>query len=143
MKSYRLKASEKVPFTHLFILTKSDFSVGFSNKQITLAALNVGDVVFPGILQEIKTYVTGPTGAPTASLGVTGAGTQFTAASSVVSAASKLIVPGEAVPPYAANAATNLIVDLQVGGGDGAAATAGELWFWVQMSLASDRSTQA
>jgi hypothetical protein len=141
MRAYRLKYGEKGPWTHVFVLTTSDFSVGFSNKQIALASIAAGDVIYPAVLVEVKTAVTGPTGTPTGSVGITGTVTRFTAATSVV--ATGRVVPDEAVAPFVAGSATSLLYDLQAGGGDAAAATAGEIWIWAQLLPAADRTLQA
>lgn len=141
MKAYRLKYGEKGPFTHLFVLTKSDFSVGFSATSISLCSLAVGDVVLPAVLVDVKTAVTGPTGTPTGSVGITGTVARFTAATSVIAVA--MVAPAEDVAPLAVNSATTLIYNLQAGGGDAAAATAGEIWIWAQIVQAGDRTLQA
>lgn len=140
MNAYALSEMEKAQsgFTHCFVLKLADLAVFTNGTKITLCALAVGDIVFPSkILQEVKTLVTGPSGTPTASLGVTAAVTQFTAATSVI-AAPQQVVP-TAAAPFVVATATNLVVDLEAGGGNGAAATAGEIWIWVSLSLIADR----
>lgn len=129
-------------FTHLFILTaaQGDFATFANGTKINLCPLAAGDIVFPSkILQEHKVLVVGPTGAPTASLGTTAAATQFTAASTV-EAGTQQIVP-TAAAAFVVTAATQLAIDLEAGGGNGAAATAGEIWVWVSLALIADRST--
>ena len=124
-------------FTDVFVLDKSDMTTLVNGTQVTLCKLAAGDIVFPSrMFQEVKTAVTGPTGTPTMSVGVTGTATQFTAATSII--ATGAVAPTSA-PAYVA-AATNLIVDFEAGGGNGAAAAAGEIWVWASISRAADRS---
>jgi hypothetical protein len=125
-------------YTHLFKLVTADFSGGFSNVQLALLALNIGDAIYNRSLVEVRTAVTGPTGAPTVSLGVTSALTQCTP--TVAVNATGYAVPGGSQEAYVTVASSkSLTVDCQVGGGNGAAATAGEIWIWVALSLVADR----
>lgn len=175
MRHHKLNANQiaaAAGFTDLFVLgfsapglvpalttAPNDFSQGFSNKSIILDGLDIGDVVYPGFA-EIKTYVLGPTGAPTISIGVTGTVTQFTNTLTVKSG-SLITIPiplaanmagptgaqiaaelVRACEPYWASAATNIVCDCQAGGGDGAAATAGEIWYWCRISRALERVPQ-
>lgn len=142
MKHSKLKFEERGQFTDLFILTKEDFAEGFDDIQIELTTLRVGDVLLPPVLLERKTDVAGPTAAPTGSVGVTDAPTQFTAAATV-EAGDAYVTGDDSVGPYPVNTEIALIVDLQKGGGDGAAATAGELWVWVNICRAADRAVEA
>lgn len=128
-------------FTHLFVLTTADMTTLVNATKINLCPLAAGDIVWPAkLLQELRTAIVGPTGTPTASVGVTAAVTQFTAASSIIAGATAQIVP-TAAAGFVVTAATNLVLDFEAGGGNGAAATAGEIWVWVSLSLIADRST--
>lgn len=142
MKAYTLTANERAQtgFTDLFVVKAADMT-SFSAFQIVLTALAVGDVVYPQVLMETKTYVTGPSGAPTASVGIVGTVARFTAASAVASG-SKYVAPATTVAPLANNTAVNMILDLQVGGGDGAAATAGEIWVWAKICRVGERAVK-
>lgn len=137
-------------FTDLIVLSfapttgfaSGDFSGGFAvTVNLNSADLAVGDIVMDAMM-EIITPVTGPTGTPTGSLGVTGAATQFTAAKSVIAAAQQVV--GSAFVPYVVAATgKRLVIGYAVGGGDGAVATAGEIWCWFKIWRAADRAIQA
>lgn len=128
-------------FTHNFVLKIADMTTLVNGTKINLCPLAIGDIVFPSkLLMETRTPIVGPTGTPTASVGITGAVTQFTAASSIIAGATAQIAP-TAAAAYVVTAATNLVLDFEAGGGNGAAATAGEIWVWVSMALIADRST--
>lgn len=142
MTPYTLNQYERAMsgFTHVFKLGIADMATLVNGTKITLCPLAVGDIVWPAkLLQEVRTLVTGPTGTPTASVGITAAVTQFTAATSIISGTQQ-VVPTSAAP-YVVATGTNLVVDFEAGGGNGAAATAGEIWVWVSLSLIADRNT--
>ncbi len=140
MKQYTLNQMEKAQsgFTDLYILTIADMTSLANSTDITLSKLVAGDIVFPSkMLVEVRTAVVGPTGTPTGSVGITGAVTQFTAATSVI--ATGYVAPTGAAA-YIVTGSTNLLYDFQAGGGNGAAATAGEIWVWASISRYADRS---
>lgn len=145
MRSYILSAPQRAElgFTDLFILTVSDLSVGFSNKQVTLDALAVGDVVLSALV-DVKTLITGPTGAPTAQVKINTAAVAITP-TAAVKTARFAVTNNTVVGSAGVTAADTLVLDLQAGAGDGAAATAGEIWVWVKRSLDTpqERSIQA
>jgi hypothetical protein len=131
------KSLEQVrgPWSRLYkVLT-----AGFSNKQITLEGLVAGDCV-RGALIEVKTLVTGPTAAPTAQVKL---GSVVITPTVAVKTANYAVTDNTIVGATTATGATNLVLDLQLGGGDGAAATAGEIWVWVHLNTAADRNVLA
>lgn len=145
MRSYILSAAQRAElgFTDLFVLTTSDFSVGFSNKQITLDALAAGDVVRSALV-DVKTFITGPTGAPTAQVKINTAAVAITPTVAVKTARFG-VTNNTVVGAAGVTSADSIVLDLQLGAGDGAAATAGEVWVWVNRSLDTpqERSIQA
>lgn len=142
MRHYHAKNCEFVAFSgfsDLYIVQTADMTA-FSTTAVTLSNLQIGDVV-DTVIQETRTAVVGPTGTPTASVGVTGAVTQFTAATSAIAVG--VVAPLSSVAPYVAAAAIALIANLAAGGGNGAAATAGEIWVWARISRQADRNIVA
>lgn len=124
--------------TSAYVLLTADFSQGFSNKQITLCNLAIGDVVKRAWI-DVRTLVTGPTGAPTVQVKVNTAAVAITPTVAVKTAkyaVTNNTVVGSAIPA----AADTLVLDCQAGAGDGAAATAGEVHVWVEIERASDRT---
>jgi len=132
MRAYVLSEAQRAVhgWTDLFVLTASDFSVGFSNKQIILDALAVGDAVIDAMIR-VKTLVTGPTGAPTAQVKVNTAAVAVTPTCAVKTAIAS-ITNNTVVGRHVVTATDNLVLDLQLGAGDGAAAVLGEVWVWVK-----------
>ncbi len=142
MEHYRSKSVEwmREGFTDLFVVQQADLAVGFSNQQIVLAALAKGDLVQDAVM-DVVAQVTGPTGLPTAQVKVHTAAVAITntgvVAISGVGAVKQLNNDGACL----LGGADNLVLDLQAGGGHGAAATAGEIWVWANLSWAADRLT--
>ena len=155
MRHYHAKSLEytKEGFTDLFILSTAnlpatvggapvnDFSGGFSNKQVTLTALAAGDAVL-GALIDVVTAVAGPSAAPTLQV-KTGTGAVAITPTCAVKTATGSVTDNTVVGSTISTAAENLVADLQVGGGDGAAATAGEIWIWANISRAARKQIQA
>jgi hypothetical protein len=155
MRHYHAKSLEftKEGFTDLFILSTAnlpatvggapvnDFSGGFSNKQITLTTLAAGDAVL-GSLVDVVTAVTGPTGAPTLQIKTSSGGVAITP-TCAVETATGCVTNNTVVGATISTTSENLVADLQVGGGDGAAATAGEIWIWANISRAARKQIQA
>ena len=155
MRHYNAKTLEftKEGFSDLFILNTAntpataggaavnDFSAGLSNKQITLTALVAGDLVLDAVI-DVKTVIAGPTGAPTAQV-KTSVGAVAITPLCAVKTATGVISDNTVVGRTMSTQAENLVLDLQVGGGDGAVPTAGELWIWANISRAGRLLTQA
>jgi len=139
MRVYRLKDLQitKSGWTHLFILFAADLT-GFA-ADFTLTALVAGDVV-QGALIDIRTLVTGPTGAPT---GQIKAGSVVITPTVAVKTANYAITDNSIVGATVATGAANLVFSTAVGAGDGAAATAGEIWVYAKISRLADRKIQA
>ena len=140
MRSYILNREQRAVhgFTDVFILLAADFSAGFTNKQVTLDALAAGDFVKRALI-DIRTLVSGPSVAPTVQVKINTAAVAITptlACKTANYAITNNTVVGSAAP----TAADNLVLDCQAGGGDGAAATAGEVHVWVERHLATDRT---
>jgi hypothetical protein len=135
----------------------NDYSQGFGNKSIVLDQLDAGDIVLPRAYAENITAVAGPSGSPLISLGTTALVTQFLspfnpktaalittqqwlAANMAGPSAAQIAAEGiRCSQPFAITANTNLVVDCQNGGGDGAVATAGETWFWLTIFRKNER----
>ena len=120
----------------------SDNTTAGTGQTLNLMALAQGDVVFPEVILEVKTPAAGAT-TLTGSVGITGAVTQFTAASDLKAAA----LVGTYVPPGSTAqypvVATNkfLVLDLVSTGANISALTAGEVWVHVRISRVKDRLT--
>lgn len=147
MRNYRSKATEfmREGFTHLFIVELADLSVGFSNQQILLTNLGPGDTVLDGLI-DVKTTVAGPTGAPTGQIKINTLNNAITTTCVLNSATVVGAVPNNSVlmRSMVQTGTDTLVLDLQAGGGNGAAATAGEIWCWVCLSRQVERTgTQA
>lgn len=159
MKLYRSKGLEFIreSFTHLFIVTtisppttiggstSNDFSVGFSNQQVSLTTLQTGDVVMEGLL-EVRTQIAGPTGSPTGQLKINTANIAITPTLVLNNTATTLVTQTNNSIAGSGSVQTGtdtLVLDLQVGGGNGAAATAGEVWCWARITRLADRTIQA
>ncbi len=140
MLVYRTKNFEfmREGFTHLFRILTADLAVGFSNKQLVLTGLVKGDVV-QGAVADFVTAVTGPTGNPTAQVKANTAGAAMTVAGDTTTLPGVVGNNTVAGAVIITTATDNLVLDLQVGGGNGAAATAGEIWVWAKISRAVDR----
>lgn len=132
MRSYQLSEAQRAVsgFTDVFVLTMSDFSVGFSNKQIALDALAAGDVILDALIR-VTTLITGPTGAPTAQVKVNTAAVAITPTCAVKTALGS-VTNNTVVGRHVVASADTLVLDLQLGAGDGAAATAGEIRVYVK-----------
>ena len=157
MKHYLAKTLEftKEGFTDLFILNTAnapagwtvgsaltnDFSVGFSTQNVVLTALAAGDAVL-GALVDIKTAVVGPSTAPTAQV-KTGTGGVAITPTVAVKTGTGCVTDNTVVGATISTAAENLVLALAAGGGDGAAATAGEIWVWAKISRAGRLLTSA
>lgn len=143
MRLYKLKTLEetKAGFTDLCIVETADMSVGFSNKQITLRTLEDGDLV-QGALIDLNqgALVTGPTGAPTGQVKV---GSVAITPTCAVKTAKYAVTDNTVVGATTATGAATAVLDLQAGGGDSAAATAGEIWVWLKLNRNQDRASQA
>ncbi len=140
MRTYSLSERERATsgFTDLFVLNAADgdfaaANYGSGQKLRTLAA---GDVVYK-VVMDVRTALVGPTGTPTVAIGVTGALTQFIGATSSVATGTA----ASSASPYVQATAKTLTYDPENGGGNGAAATAGEIWVWANISNAADRQT--
>lgn len=147
MKHYRLKHEERagIGFTDLFVVTHADFTsaVDDAAESIVLTALAIGDLVMNNCLLEVKVNAN-VVAAITGSLGVTGAATQFIAASNLLAAGDEYYTVGAGVAPYATIAASiNLIFNVDPGAGDNTAEmTAGEFWIWVTINRKAERNVQ-
>lgn len=148
MRHYKAKSLEftKEGFTDLFIFSTSnlpatvggppvnDFSVGFSAQQLLCTALNASDCVMYALI-DVKTAIVGPTGAPTGQIKTSSGGVAITPTATLASGLGS--VTNNTVVGRTISAGTeNLVLDLEVGGGNGAAATAGEVWVWVNIARA-------
>ena len=112
----------------------NDFTNGFSNKQITLTALAAKDRVLAAAI-DVVTPIAGPTGAPTVQV-KTGTGGVAITPTCACKTAIAAVTDNTVVGATTSTAAENLVLDCQAGGGDGAAATAGEIWVWVKIDRA-------
>lgn len=151
MKNYHLKnvqSSRLGGFTDLWIIKQTAASSGdltqtTNNTQqaITLSALAIGDIVLMDLFMEVRTVGAG-LATFTASVGVTGALTQFIAAQDML-AGNVYFAQASSVAPYATIAASkNLVVNFTPGASEAlASATALELWIWAKISRLSDRNT--
>lgn len=155
MRHYSAKTLEftKSGFTDLYILSTSnlpatvggapvnDFSVGFNAQAIVLTALKAGDAVLKALV-DIKTAVVGPTGAPTGQV-KTGTGGVAITPTVAVKTATGCVTDNTVVGATISTAAENLVFLTAAGGGDSAAATAGEIWIWASISRAARLATDA
>ena len=155
MRHYNCKTLEmnKEGFTDLFIFSTAnqpatvggapvnDFTGGFSNKQLTCTALAVSDCVLDAMI-DVKTAIVGPSAAPTAQV-KTSTGAVAITPTVAVKTGKGSVSDNTVVGRTISTAAENLVLDLQVGGGDGAAATAGEVWVWANISRADRLLIQA
>lgn len=121
-----------------FIETTNDL-----DQVITLTDLALGDIVWPDSCLLVKTAVAGLTAA-NASLGVTGAVTQFIANSSLLSGGNKYFVPAGTLAPYATIASSKsliLNIDPAANTEHVSSVTAGELWIYAKISRFADMVT--
>lgn len=155
MRHYLAKSLEytKPGFTDLFILSATnipltaggapvnDFSVGFSNQQILLTnLLAIGDTLLPGTVIDIQVPITGPTGSPTAQVKVNTANKALTPTVIVNGLAPGTTTDNTVVGAFMLQTGVDtLVLDLQAGGGNSAAATAGEIWVWARISRDGNR----
>jgi hypothetical protein len=139
VKVYRLKDLQitKSGWTHLFIAQAADMTA--FNTDLTLTALVAGDVV-QGAFIDIRTLITGPTAAPTLQIK---AGTVAITPTVACKTANYAVTDNTIVGATTATGAANLTLSSAVGGGDGAAATAGEVWVYAKISRLADRKIQA
>jgi hypothetical protein len=143
MTHYRLLNSERLAggFTDLFKVTHNDLTMATAatGQTLTLATLRTGDVIFTGLLLEVKEAFAGCT-TLTASLGVDGALTQFLAGTTMKSLA--CMVPANTVAAYPATATKSFqLAFASPGAGESLVnATAGELWIWATLFRTSDRA---
>lgn len=152
MEHYSVKSLQfpKEGFSDLFILSTNgrnqttgaavnDFSGGFNANSIVLTTLAVGDAVLSALI-DVVTPVTGPTGAPTGQV-KTGTGAVAITPTCAVKTAIGAVTDNTVVGSTLSTAAENLNFVTAAGGGDSAAATAGEIWVWANISRAADRKT--
>jgi hypothetical protein len=110
------------------VINASDItSSAAADVTLTLFPLAAGDII-RDVNVLLVTTVTGPTGTPTIAVGVTGATTQFVAASSIVASAPVSYIP-TAVSGlvYTSASAISVIATINKAAGNGAAATAGKI----------------
>lgn len=127
-------------FTDLFVVLAADMT-SFSATNITLDGLAVGDVLGLNLLVEVKTAVAGPSGAPTAQIVESGGSGTMTSTFNPKTAT--YVTPAAANVTLAITTAGNLQLALLNGGGDGAAASAGEIWIWCSIYRKGERTTEA
>lgn len=145
MKHYTAKTDQRVReggMTDLVVVNFSDM-IGKSfaaNLNLTSLNLLVGDIVQDAMM-DITTAIVGPTGPPTGSLGVTGAATQFIAATAL-NAKAQVCVGSAYVPYIVAATGKFLILALANGSGNGADPTAGEVRCWFKIWRAAERNIQ-
>lgn len=151
MKAYSLNTSERIAtwFTHLFVLTHEDLTESTDNTaqsfNLTGVDLVVGDVVQDVLLDVRTAFAKGTAGgtaytnAVNATVGVTGAATQFLGNSDIRSAVPYAVA--NSVAPYAVAATgKKLILVVTPGAGEDALeASAGELHVYARISRKSDR----
>ena len=110
----------------------NDFSVGFNAQNLICTALNAGDAVLDALI-DIKTAIVGPTGAPTAQVKTSTGAVAITTTVAVATGAGA--GRDNSVVGFALSAGgENLVLTLAAGGGNSAAATAGEIWVWANIS---------
>lgn len=112
----------------------NDFATFANGTQLVLKSISPGDFIMAGRI-DVLTAVVGPTGTPTVSIGISGvSATQITGTLSAVAVGYNL--NGGAGVPYRAPASlaanTNIVLDLEAGGGNGAAATAGLIKVYIK-----------
>jgi hypothetical protein len=136
MKHYQLQRPDRVlGASDLFVLSKTDLTTTVVNGgTLVLDALAAGDIVSCPVLVEIVTAITGPTGTPT--VAIEGGSTGLTTAKSIMAVGYQSTAETQT---YYTSGGDNLEAVFAAGGGDGAAATAGEIWIWVGISRKSDR----
>ena len=163
MKHYHAKELEftKAGFTDLFILNTSntgsnaqvapggaqtvpptvynDFSVGFTTQTCILTALAASDAILHALI-DIKTAIVGPTGSPTAQVKTSVGAVAITPTAVVNSTVLGSVTDNTVVGRTISSGGENLVLALAAGGGNGAAATAGEIWVWANI-LRGDRTT--
>ena len=122
------------PFTDLFILTKEDFADGFDGTTIELLTAKAGDVLLPAQLIEVKKIVAGPSDVPTA---------QITIGEEEISEPLELGALNLSFSQTDYILGTDTVEILfDKADGNGAAATAGEIWIWLAISRKRDRCAQ-
>ena len=144
MKHYLLKdPAAFAGMTDLFVLTHEDLTESADNtaQAVVLDALNVGDVVFPNMVLDV-TENANVVATVTASVGVTGALTQFIGNSNLLAAGSEHYSTANSVAAYVTTSAVNLEVNFIPGAADNLAEiTAGEFWLYACISRKLDRLT--
>lgn len=142
MKIHTLKTLQetKAGWSKLYIVETADMTTAIVNGgALTLSAKVAGDLI-RGAMIDIRTLITGPTVAPTAQVKLGSVAITPTVA---IKTAYYGVTDNTIVGASTATGAANLTLTFAAGGGDGAAATAGEIWVWVQENLAADRAVQA
>jgi len=120
----------------------NDFSVGFGTTTCILTALGVADVILSALI-DVKTPIVGPTGAPTAQV-KTSVGAVAITPTAVVNSATVYgsVTDNTVVGSTISSGAENLVLALAAGGGNSAAATAGEVWVWANILRAGRLTLQ-
>lgn len=130
-------------YSDVFKIINTDLTTAVNNTQqaINLTALSIGDIVDNQVLMEVRTPSTGLTTC-TASLGVTGAVTQFLPANDMV-AGNLYFVEANTVAPYPTIAASKfLVINFTPGASEALnACTALEVWIWAKIFRITDRTT--
>lgn len=131
-------------YTHKWVLTHEDLTEGTDNtaQELTLCALNFGDVVSQRMSVQVVTAFSGGSVATcTAQIGVTGTADQFLGASSIMEAAYTCYVPAATVTDYCTpSGGTNLIATFTPDENhDLEDLTAGELHIFAAISAIGDR----
>jgi len=140
MIHYNLKNMEfgKAGWTDLYIVQTADMTTTVVNGgALTLKAHVAGDLI-QGAFVEIPTLITGPSAAPTAQVK---AGSVAITPTVAIKTANYAVTDNTVVGATTFTGAGNLTLTFAAGGGDGAAATAGEIWVWVKKSIAAERTS--
>jgi hypothetical protein len=149
MKHYRASTSRQIAamgYTDLFVVTHADLTTTTNNtaESEVLDALAIGDIVDPKMLLEVKTNAN-VVASVTASVGVTGALTQFIGNSNLLAAGDEYYAPAGSVGAYATIASgKSLEMNFIPGASNNVdEITAGEFWLWCNISRKSERDIQA
>jgi len=117
----------------------NDFGSFAANTQINWVPIFAGDIVVQ-TYAEVTTAITGPTGTPTFSIGISsGSATALLSANSAI-AKGVFFSSTPYVAPQNLAANSYIVIDLEPGGGNGAAATAGVIRAYVEIIRASARA---
>lgn len=121
----------------------NDFTAAATTQSITLTTLSPGDVVEGLVLIEAPTFLSGGSvSAATASIGVTGTATQFTAAANVFTGGTAYTVSGASVPPYVATSSIAMICAITTTTANISTLTAGELIIYAKINRKATRNPQ-